>query len=133
MVALLTTLMLPVTDPVAAGEKLTVSGKLWPAASVTPVEKPVTLNPVPEAVTCETVTLPVPEFATVIVCEAELPTRVLPKFRLVAFVESKYVCVGAAAMPVPVTPIEIGLPPLWPGVITTLPLNVAAESGLKTT
>lgn len=130
---MLTTLMLPVTEPVAAGEKLAVSGKLWPAASVTPEEKPVTLNPVPEAATCESVTLPVPEFVTVIVCDAELPTSVLPKLKLVAFVESKNVCVGAAAMPVPVTPIEIGLPPLWPGVTMTLPLNVAPESGLNAT
>jgi hypothetical protein len=51
LVALLTTLILPATVPVAAGEKLAVSERLWPAARVTPPANPVTLNPVPEVTT----------------------------------------------------------------------------------
>jgi hypothetical protein len=35
--------------------------------------------------------------------------------------------------PVPEALIEIEPPPLWPGLITMLPLNVRAASGLNTT
>jgi len=41
--------------------------------------------------------------------------------------------VGAADVPIPEALIEIGLPPLWPGLMTTVPLNVSAASGLNTT
>jgi hypothetical protein len=47
LVALLTIRMLPATAPVAVGAKLVVSARLWPAARVTPVGKPGTLNPAP--------------------------------------------------------------------------------------
>lgn len=89
LVAVLTTLMLPDTAPVAAGAKLAVSGKLWPAASVTPPEKPVTLNPAPVAATCAMLTLPVPVLVKVMAFEAELPNNVLPKLKLLALVESR--------------------------------------------
>jgi len=65
LVALLTTLTLPVTVPTAVGAKLAVSGRLWPAARVTPLEKPDTVNPEPVEVTCEMFTLPVPVLVTV--------------------------------------------------------------------
>src|SRR5258708_12005295 len=133
LVAVLTTLMLPATAPVVAGAKVGVSGKRWPAASVTPAEKPVTLNPAPAAATCEMLTLPVPAFVSVKVCDTEFPTNVLPKLKLLALVESKYDCVGAADVPIPEALIAIGLPPLWPGLMTMLPLNVSAASGLNTT
>ena len=135
LVAVLTTLMLPATAPVVAGAKLAVSGKLCPAASVTPVEKPVTLNPTPAAATWEMLTLPVPVLVNVMACDAELPTNMLPKLKLLALVESRYdcVCVGVAGVPVPEALIEIVPPPLWPGLITMLPLNVSAASGLNTT
>src|SRR5260370_26613848 len=135
LVAVLTTLMLRATAPVVVGAKLAVSGKLWPAESVSPAEKPVTLNPAPAAATCEMLTLPVPVFVSVKACDAEFPTNMLPKLKLLALVESKYdcVCVGVAGVPVPEAPIEIGLPPLWPGLMTMLPLNVSAASGLNTT
>jgi len=54
-----------------------------------PAEKPVTVNPVPVAATWEMLTLPVPVFVIVTACDAELPTRVLPKLRLLALEESK--------------------------------------------
>jgi len=133
LVAVLTTLMLPASTPVVVGAKLAVSGKLWPAASATPAEKPVTLNPAPAAATCDMLTLPVPVFVSVKACDAELPTNMLPKLKLLALVESKYDCVGAADVPIPEALIEIGLPPLWPGLMTMLPLNVSAASGLNTT
>jgi hypothetical protein len=103
LVAVLTTLMLPATAPTVAGPKLAVSGRLCPAASVTPPEKPATLNPAPVAATCEMVTLPVPVFVSVNACDTELPTRALPKFRLLTLEESKYDCVGVGDVPVPET------------------------------
>ena len=44
LVALLATLRLPVALPAAAGAKLTVSVKLWPAARVTAPGKPLTVR-----------------------------------------------------------------------------------------
>jgi hypothetical protein len=51
LVAVLTTVMLPVALPAAAGAKLAASERLCPAARVTPPAKPVTLNPVPVEIT----------------------------------------------------------------------------------
>jgi|SRR6266404_877973 len=135
LVAVLTTLMLPATAPVVVGAKLAVSGKLWPAASVTPAEKPVTLNPAPAATTCEMLTLPVPVFVSVKACDVELPTNVLPKLKLLALPESKYVCAGVVegAAPVPVTLMEVEPTFLRFVLITICPLNVRAASGLNNT
>ncbi len=135
LAALLTTLMLPATAPVAAGEKLTESGRLWPGASVAPPENPVTTNPAPAAETCEMFTLLVPEFVSVTACEVELPTNVLPKLRLDTLVESRKDCVWLEleGAPAPETPMETCPPLLWPGVTRMLPLKVAVASGLKTT
>jgi hypothetical protein len=74
LVAVLTTLMVPVTLPAAIGAKLTLSERLWPAASVTPLEKPLTLNPLPVELTCETVTEPVPLLERLMACAAAVPT-----------------------------------------------------------
>src|SRR5258708_39774227 len=125
LVAVLTTLMLPATAPVVVGAKLAVSGKLWPAASVTPAEKPVTLNPAPAAATCEMLTLPVPAFVSVKACDAEFPTNMLPKLKLLALLESKYdcVCVGVAGVPAPQALIEIVPPPFCPELPTNPPFN----------
>jgi hypothetical protein len=103
LVAVLTTLMVPTTATVVAGAKLAVRGRLWPAARVTPPEKPVTLNPPPMEVTCEILTLPVPVFLSVKACDTELPTRILPKFRLLTLEESKYDWVAVEDVPVPET------------------------------
>ena len=106
-VALLTTLRLPVALPAVAGAKLTVRVKLCPAARVMAPEHPLKVNPAPLMEACEMVTLPVPLFITVIVCEALLPTSALPKLRLLALAESRYVCAGAGEVPVPVTAMEL--------------------------
>ena len=89
LVAVLTTLMLPDTAPVASGENFAVSGRLWPAERVTAPGNPVTLNPVPAAATCEILMLPVPVFVRAKACDAELPTRVLPKVKPLTLGESK--------------------------------------------
>jgi len=64
LVALLTTLRLPVALTAVAGAKLTLSAKLWPAARVMAPVKPLTPYPAPVAVTCEMLTLPVPVFVS---------------------------------------------------------------------
>ena len=89
LVAVLTTLMLPDTAPVASGENFAVSGRLWPAERVTAPGNPVTLNPVPAAATCEILTLPVPVFVSENACDAEFPTRVFPNVKPLALGESK--------------------------------------------
>lgn len=107
LAALLITVRLPVTLPTAVGAKLTVRGRLFPAARETDPAKPLTANPVPEMVADVTVTAPVPAFVSVTVCEAELPTSVFAKPRLLALLESKYVEAGVADFPVPLTGTEI--------------------------
>lgn len=74
LVAVLTTLTLPETLPVAVGANLTASERLWPEARVATPEKPLTLNPGPAAVTCEMLTDPVPLLVTVNGNEPVVPT-----------------------------------------------------------
>jgi len=138
LVALLTTLRLPVAFPALAGAKLAVSVRLWPVARVVAPEKPLTVNPAPLRATCETRTLPVPVFVSTIVCEAELPTGVLPKLKLLALVESRYVeepggGVDDVAIPVPETEIR-EMPPVLRYVLSVmLPLKLLAAFGSNTT
>jgi hypothetical protein len=89
LVALLRTLRLPTALPAAEGAKLTVSVKLWPTARVSTPGKPATVNPAPVIATCEVLTLAVPVFVKESAIEAEVPTKVLPKFRELALAESK--------------------------------------------
>ncbi len=58
---------LPLALPAEVGENLAVNDVLCPAPSVRGVVMPLTLKPVPDAVTCETVRLAVPEFVRVTV------------------------------------------------------------------
>ena len=66
LVAVLTTLRLPVTLPVVVGAKLTLSLRLWPSARVTAPVKPLTVKPAPVIEACEMVTPPVPLFVSVV-------------------------------------------------------------------
>jgi len=67
LVALLTTVRLPVTVPMVLGAKLTVSIRLFPAVSVTVPVRPLSANPEPVRVAWEMVTAPVPLFVREIV------------------------------------------------------------------
>jgi hypothetical protein len=58
---------LPLALPAEVGENLAVNDALCPAPSVRGVVMPVTPKPLPEAVTCDTVRLAVPEFVKVTV------------------------------------------------------------------
>ncbi len=89
LVALLTKLRLPVALPTVAGAKLTASEILWPAARVMAPLKPLKLNPAPVMAACERLTLAVPVFVSTRAWDPELPTRVLPNFRLLALAASK--------------------------------------------
>jgi len=73
---------LPLALPVTDGANCALNVVLPPAASVSGTDKPVRLNPVPEALAAEMVTLAVPELLNVMVCVPLLPTSTLPKLTL---------------------------------------------------
>ncbi len=135
LVALLTTLRLPVALTAVPGAKLTMSAKLWPAARVMAPVKPLTPNPPPVVVTCEMLTLPVPVFVSETDWEAEVPTKAFPKLRLLGLAESKFVCEGKGdvGVPVPETETVWAPPPLRVVLRTILPLKVTAASGWNMT
>jgi hypothetical protein len=80
-VALLATETLPVTFPVPAGAKVAVKVAACPGARMVPEETPVALNPAPETVTLEIVTLEFPAFVSVTVLATSLDTFTLPKLK----------------------------------------------------
>ena len=73
----------PVTLPLVVGVKAALNVLLLPALIVTGSgDNPLMLKPVPETPPCEIVTMLVPEFVSVIICDPPLPTRTFPKFKL---------------------------------------------------
>lgn len=136
-VALLTTVNAPETLPVDVGAKPIEMGKLCPGAMLVAPANPLTLKPAPVALTCESVTFPVPLFVRAMACDAALPTSRLPKATLPALGDNKYVTGGAvdAAIPVPDTDttaaVEARLP--LPMPIAMLAATLTAEVGTKTT
>lgn len=80
--ALLVIEMLPLPAPADAGEKVALKLALCAALRIKGVDNPLMLKPVPETPPCEIVTMLVPEFVSVIVCDPPLPTRTLPKLKL---------------------------------------------------
>jgi len=78
----------PLAAPLVVGEKSTVKDVLWPAFNVKGKASPLTLNPLPLAVTAEIVRLDPPELVRVSVIVWELPSGTLPKPRLVGFAVS---------------------------------------------
>ncbi len=91
----------PVTAPAAVGENFTLKVVLCPAPSVAGTERPVMLNPVPEALPCERVMLAVPGFVKVTFTVPLAPTSKLPKLMLDGF------AVKAPCTAVPVSGIVI--------------------------
>jgi hypothetical protein len=88
---------------------------------------PLALNPVPEAVTPEMVTLEFPLFVRVTLSELVALTFTLPKLRLVGFAPNRNV----AATPVPLSPIVRG----EPGALLTSetePVTLPAVVGVNT-
>src|SRR5438445_5505305 len=86
--ALLVMEAVPLALPVADGANCAVKVVFCPAASVSGRDKPLMLNPVPEALAAERVTLAVPELVNVTVCDPLLPTRTFPKLTLAGLAAS---------------------------------------------
>src|SRR2546426_1178129 len=82
-VALLTTVTLPVKLPEVAGLKITLKVVLCPAPKVSGGVRPMVVNPTPEALIWEMVTLELLMLVRVIVCERVLLTVTLPNRRVV--------------------------------------------------
>lgn len=85
--ALLTTEMLPDAAPVAAGLNVTENVSDWFGVNVR-FEPPLSVKPVPEAETVETLTFELPVLVSVTFCVAVFPTVIFPKARLVELAES---------------------------------------------
>ena len=120
--ALLAIEILPVAAPAAVGENFAVKVVVCPAESVAGTDSPVMLNPIPDALPCEIVTLAVPEFVKLMVTDPLAPTSRLPKLMLDGF------AVRLPCTPVPVSGIEI-VGSLALLVIVMLPEAVPAVVG----
>jgi hypothetical protein len=122
--ALLTSCIDPVTLPAALGPNTASNVAALPAAMVTGAVIPVVLKPVPETVTEEIVTVALPPFVRLMVCELFVPVVTLPNAAVVG------VAANCACMPVPLKAIVAG----EPGALLTieiLPVSVPAAGGLN--
>jgi len=122
--ALLVIETLPLALPVTVGVYFAVNEVFAPALIVTGTVSPLIVKPVPEALAAVMVTLAVPEFVSVTVWDALLPTATLPKLTLVVF------GVRAPCVPVPLKAIVKGEPGALL-VIETLPLALPATVGVN--
>jgi hypothetical protein len=120
--ALLTSVMDPVTLPAALGPNTALNVAALPAAIVTGAVIPVVLKPAPETVSDEIVTVAVPPFVRLTVCELFVPVVTLPKAAVVG------VAANCACVPVPLNGIVSGefIPLL---TIEMLPLALPADVG----
>ena len=128
LVAVLTTVTVPLTLPDAAGANTTLKAALCPAASVTGGIRPVVLNPAPETLTWEMLTLELPMLVSLTVCVLLVPTNTLPKLKLVGLAVSWNV----AATPVPLRAMAVGE---FGALLTsdTLPVTLPVVLGAKVT
>ncbi len=97
-----TRVMDPLTAAVEVGVKITLKATLPPAGICVEVERPVMLKLFPGGVTCEKVSVELPPFWSVMVCELLVPLTTLPKLALVGLAE---IC---AWVPVPESGIVSG-------------------------
>ena len=79
------TVTLPLVLPAAVGANCTVKLVLFPAGRFSGVASPLTLNPVPLALTFVIVALAVPELLSVTVCRPFAPRAMFPKAMLSGF------------------------------------------------
>jgi hypothetical protein len=92
---------LPLAAPAVVGENFTLKVVLCPAPRLEGTDRPVILNPVPDALACDTVMLAVPGFVSVTFTVPLAPTSKLPKLTLDGF------AVKPPCTPVPVSGIVI--------------------------
>jgi hypothetical protein len=102
--ALLTSETDPLTLPALAGAKATLNVVFAPAAMVAGNERPDELNPVPVTFAAVIVTLALPLFDNVTVCELLLPVITLPKLTLDGFADN------CGCTPVPLNAMDAGEP-----------------------
>jgi hypothetical protein len=122
--ALLEIEIAPLSVPAEVGANVAVNVALLPAAIVDDGDILETLKPVPVADIDETVTLEVPPFFRVIVCELKVPVAMLPNGTLVGVADR------APCAPVPVKlTATVGSEASLVTVI--LPLELAVEVGLN--
>ncbi len=100
--ALLTRVIVPATLPAALGAKTALNVAALPDAMVTGAVIPVTLNPAPAAVTEEIVTVALPLFVRLTLCELLVPVVTLPKAAVVG------VAASCGCVPVPLQAIVVG-------------------------
>ena len=122
--ALLVIEMLPLPAPADAGEKVALKLALCAALRTNGVDNPLMLKPVPETPPCEIVTVLVPEFVSVIICDPPLPTRTLPKLKL------EGVAVRVPCTAVPLKAIVAGDPGALL-LIVTLPEALPVDAGVN--
>jgi len=101
LVALLATVTLPVAPTAAAGVNVTLSAAVCPGVRICPIETPPAVNPAPEMLIFETVTLEFPVLVNVTPKTLLLPRLTLAKLRLAVLALSSAVAaltVSAAAL-----------------------------------
>jgi hypothetical protein len=86
--ALLSTVMVPLTVPAVVGENVTLSAIDWLGERIKFGEMPLALNPAPETFKPKSVISELPLFARVTVDELLLFMVTLPKLRLAGFAPS---------------------------------------------
>jgi hypothetical protein len=99
---LLTRVIVPVTLPAALGSNTALNVAVLPAAIVAGAEIPVTLKPAPLTVTEEIVTVALPPFVRLTLCELLVPVVTLPKAAVVG------VAASCGCVPVPLRLIVVG-------------------------
>ncbi len=126
-VALLVTVTLPVTLPVADGVNVTFKVAVWPDVRICPEETPAAVNPAPAMLTPETVTDEFPAFVNVTGRMLLLPRLTLEKLKLVwlAFRMS------VAAFTVNVAALLVTLPAALVTVtVNSAPLSAVVSAGV---
>jgi hypothetical protein len=120
----------PFTAPAAAGANCTVTVTDWFGVSISPEVTPLAVNPAPETLTFDIVTLALPLLVSATLSELLLPSFTLPKLKLVVLNPSTLV----EATPVPLRGMDNGeLGELLTRVIEpeTAPAVVGAKTALN--
>src|ERR1700683_1705934 len=123
-------MLAPVTAPAVVGSNVTVSVAVWPGVRIVPFVTPLALNPAPVAVSPDIVTLALPVFVSVEVCELDVFTVCVPKLKLAGLADS--VCVAVMPVPVRLMVIDEGVPFVVSRIDPfTAPAPVGANTALK--
>lgn len=125
LVALLVIVTVPVTLAASAGVKVTFI-VVVPGARNCPVDTPLGVNPEPEMLTLETVTVELPELVSVTESTPSLPIATLPKFKLDGLEFRSIVAIGFTVSAAPLLVAE-------PAELLTVALKVSPEFAVVVT